>query len=405
MPEEKEKNVLEPEEKVEETIEPEAVEPEEKVEAAAEPEVVEPELVIDADDDDDFADAHPIVPEPVEEPKEEAPEEPVVDPQEEEVPLTEEEEPEGFEPKPELATEPDLEYDDANLTAIEEARKVWNHYNKVSNRVKFAYSTIILLGILAGWLIPTLLQVSSALIIGLCCAVGGIVILAVVGIIRQRAAKKVVRDYFNSFYTAINNYTLGAIGIDDIQGDIDSKVTSEEFLEGGAFDKVAQIGSRDNITFTYRGMDCALADAAGSIDAGKSLQTIFVGKYLRTHNTLELSDEGLLIYFSGNDRALPPEKMNRLHLCERTKRYKVYGASSDKKVLTKKIRDGLARIRTDKLLVDVTIVIKPGRTYWYLGYEDDIMVLPNDKPFDARFMKEYKWQIAEFLEIARLMNE
>ena len=375
---------------------------EEKPEVVAEPE---------AEIDDDFADAHPYVPAPAveesaEEPQEEAA--PAEESQEDQLPLTEEELPEGFEPREELAAEPDLEYDDASLSSIEDARKEWHHYNKVSSRVKFIYSTTVLLGILAGWLIPTLTMKNAGtlpLIIGLICAVAGIVILALAGIVRQRMAKNVVRTYFNKYYDAINNYALGCLGIDDIQGDVDSKITNEEFLEGGAFDKVASVGSRDNITFTYRGMDCALADAAASVDGGKALKTVFVGKYLRTHNNLQLSDDGLLIYFSGNERSLPPEKMKNLHLCEHTKRYKIYGTVQDKKILTKKIRDGLARIRTDKLLVDVTLVIKPGRTYWYLGYEDDIMVLPNDKPFDARFIKEYKWQIADILETARSMNE
>ena len=372
-----------------------------------------PEVVAESETeiDDDFADAHPYVPAPAveesaEEPQEEAA--PAEESQEDQLPLTEEELPEGFEPREELAAEPDLEYDDASLSSIEDARKEWHHYNKVSSRVKFIYSTTVLLGILAGWLIPTLTMKNAGtlpLIIGLICAVAGIVILALAGIVRQRMAKNVVRTYFNKYYDAINNYALGCLGIDDIQGDVDSKITNEEFLEGGAFDKVASVGSRDNITFTYRGMDCALADAAASVDGGKALKTVFVGKYLRTHNNLQLSDEGLLIYFSGNERSLPPEKMKNLHLCEHTKRYKIYGTVQDKKILTKKIRDGLARIRTDKLLVDVTLVIKPGRTYWYLGYEDDIMVLPNDKPFDARFIKEYKWQIADILETARSMNE
>ena len=357
--------------------------------------------------DEDFADAHPFVPTPKEEEKaEEKKEEPA--PEEEEIPLTEEEEPDDLPLHSELQAEPDLEYDDPNLLAIEEARKEWSDYNKKSGRIKFAYSTTILIGILVGWLVPTITMKDAGtlpLIIGLVCAVVGIIILAVAGVIRQKASKGVIRTYFNKFYGAINDYTLKPLGIDDIQGDVDSKITNEEFLEGGAFDKVASVGSRDNITFTYRGMTCALADAAGSTDGGKQLQTIFVGKYLRTHNNLNLSQDGLLIYFSGNERALPPEKMKSLHLCERTKRYKIYGSSADKKVLTKKIRDGLARIRTDKLLVDVTIVIKPGRTYWYLGYEDDIMVLPNNKPFDARFIKEYRWQIAEILETARFMNE
>ena len=381
---------------------------EEKIEPSIEKEEVQAELVEDVDDD--FADAHPFVPTPEEEPKPEEPEAPKeeVSPEEEEVPLTEEEEPEDLGEHAELQGEPDLQYDDPNLLAIEEARKKWAAYNRKSGRIKFLYSTIILLAILAGWLIPTLTMRNSGttpLIIGLIGAVAGIAILAIAGVIRQKAAKGVLRDYFNAYYDSVNAYTLKPLGIDDIQGDVDCKITTEEFLEGGAFDKVASVGSRDNITFTYRDMTCALADAAASVDGGKALQTIFVGKYLRTHNKLNVSDEGLLIYFSGNERALPPEKMKTLHLCERTKRFKMYGSSQDKKVLGKKIRDGLARIRTDKLLVDVTIVIKPGRTYWYLGYEDDIMVLPNEKPFDTRFIKEYRWQIADILETARFMNE
>ena len=111
-----------------------------------------------------------------------------------------------------------------------------------------------------------------------------------------------------------------------------------------------------------------------------------------------------MIYFSGNDRALPPKKLEELHLCETTKAYKVYGASADKKVLSKKVREALAKIRTNKLLVDITIVIKTGRTYWYLGYEDDIMVLPNDKPFDPKFVKQYKDELALVLEAASLLN-
>ena len=381
---------------------------EEKIEPSIEKEEVQAELVEDVDDD--FADAHPFVPTPEEEPKPEEPEAPKeeVSPEEEEIPLTEEEEPEDLGEHAELQGEPDLQYDDPNLLAIEEARKKWAAYNRKSGRIKFLYSTIILLAILAGWLIPTLTMRNSGttpLIIGLIGAVAGIAILAIAGVVRQKAAKGVLRDYFNAYYDSVNAYTLKPLGIDDIQGDVDCKITTEEFLEGGAFDKVASVGSRDNITFTYRDITCALADAAASVDGGKALQTIFVGKYLRTHNKLNVSNEGLLIYFSGNERALPPEKMKTLHLCERTKRFKMYGSSQDKKVLGKKIRDGLARIRTDKLLVDVTIVIKPGRTYWYLGYEDDIMVLPNEKPFDTRFIKEYRWQIADILETARFMNE
>ncbi len=300
------------------------------------------------------------------------------------------------------------DYDDERLQKIEDARKVWNKSYKFMSRIKFIVSSVILLGILAGWLIPTILMRDSGavpLYIGLGCAAVGIVGLLIFGHFQKKHDKAAIAEYFNVYFDAINSYALADQGAENIEGNVDSKITKEEFIEGGAFDALAAIGSRDNITFQYKGMDCAMSEAAGQVDAGKALQTVFVGKYLRTHNTCELSDEGLIIYFSGNDRALPPAKLESLHLTESSSRYKVYGASKDKKVLTKKVREALAKIRTNSLLVDVTIVIKPGRTYWYLGYEDTLMVLPNDKSFDPRYVKEYKTQIGAILEAAYLLNK
>lgn len=353
------------------------------------------------DEDDGFTDEALPEPAPEEAPAEETPK---TDAPVDETPAEVVEEPDV----PVEEVDYNSEYDDERLQKIEDARKVWNKSYKTMARIKFIVSTVILLGILAGWLIPTILMRDQGVVplyIGLGGAGAGIVILLVFGYFQRRHDKAGIAEYFNLYFEAVNSYTLGDLGVENIEGTIDSKITKEEFIEGGAFDVLSAIGSRDNITFQYKGMDCALAEAAGQVDAGKALQTIFVGKYLRTHNTCNVSGEGLIIYFSGNDRALPPKKLESLHVTETSSRYKIYGASADKKVLTKKVREALAKIRTNNLLVDVTIVIKPGRTYWYLGYEDTLMVLPNNKPFDPRYIKEYKSQIETILEAALLLNK
>ena len=352
-------------------------------------------------DEDGFTDELPE-PEPVEEEKPE-------EKQEE----TAEEEPVEVIPEPEEPEEPPVEYteglDDERLQRIEDGRAVWNKSYRKMARIKFLVSTLILLGILAGWLVPVLAMRGQSnmvpLFIGLGCAVLGIIGLLVFGIFQRKHDKAALRDYFDVYFGGVNDYTLGDYGIKNIEGNVDCKITKEEFIEPGVYEKVASVGSRDNVVFSYQGMDCALAEAAAQTDAGKALQTIFVGKFLRTHNTVNVSDEGLVLYYPGNERALPPNTLESLHLCETNSRYKVYGASADKKVLTKKVREALHKIRTNKLLVDVTIVIKSGRTYWYLGYEDDIMVLPNDKPFNPRYVKEYKDQLKLVLDAATLLNE
>ena len=202
----------------------------------------------------------------------------------------------------------------------------------------------------------------------------------------------------------MNDYTLGSYGIPSAEGGVDDKVASEEFHAGKIFNNAASIGSRDNIVFQYQGMDCALADAAAQKDGGKALQTIFVGKFLRTHNTVEVS-EPITIYLKGNDRALKPDSLEEMHVLEETKAMAIYGSPADKKILTKKVKDAIRAIKTDSLLCDATIVISSGRTFFYLGYEDDIMVLPSQKPFNPKFVQRYKEQLKVVLDAALTLNQ
>ena len=60
----------------------------------------------------------------------------------------------------------------------------------------------------------------------------------------------------------------------------------------------------------------------------------------------------------------------------------------------------MKEIHTNKVLVDVAIAIKPGKTYFALGYEDSLMVLPMQKPFNPGPTQEYKQELELFLNLA-----
>ena len=132
------------------------------------------------------------------------------------------------------------------------------------------------------------------------------------------------------------------------------------------------------------------------------MATVFVGIYLRAHNSLIVSPDGIVIYFKGNERALPPTVT--LPVREDTKNVVIYGSKEDTRVLNHEVKALLKEVKTDKLLVDVAIAIKPGRTFIALGYEDDLMVLPNDKPFNPKHVKAYKEHISLFLRIAKALE-
>lgn len=349
----------------------------------------EKETKIEEELDEDFADAVK------EEAKAEPEPEPVKEPEKE--------------PEPEPEPEPEsYEYSDESLSQIEIKRQEFYRYYKKNGLIKMIVSISVLVVILLGWILPSTLMKNAGtlpLIIALGIAVVGVIGLAVMSFVSRKANDKHIKQYFNVYYDKTYEFVFKDKGVTNIEGYVDAKITKDEFLDNGMYPSTYTVGSRDNITFSHEGLDFALCDAAAQKEAGKGLATIFVGKYLRAPNTFEGSQEGLVIYFKGNDRALPPETLTTLNRLEETSKYTIYGSSGDKKFIDNKIRSLLKKITTDKVLVDVAIAIKPGKTYFCLGYEDSLMVLPMQKPFNPAPTEKLANDMAIFLDLAHSFNK
>lgn len=323
----------------------------------------------------------------------------------------EEEEEEALEELPDpFPEQSSYEYTDDLLDNIEKARIAFYKEYKKFNGIKIAISVVGLAVIILFWILPNVLKWGGdnsmvPMVVSLSVAAGVLALLGVMSFLTRKANDKRVKTYFGVLYENLNRYLFNGIPVENIQGKVEDKISKDEFAACGMYPGASSIGSRDNITFAYRDMDCALADAAAQKEAGKAMQTVFVGKYLRTANNFQGKEDGLVIYFRGNKRALPPEILPKLNLLEKNKFYKIYGDPSDKKYLTPKIRSLLKEIHTNKVLVDVAIAIKPGKTYFALGYEDTLMVLPMQKPFNPGPTREYKEELAMFLELAYAFYE
>ena len=206
------------------------------------------------------------------------------------------------------------DYSDENLLAIEAARRKWNSDYRVGSIVKVGISMLCLAAIIVGWIVPTTVMGSEAgqvpLFIALGLAGASLVIMFVTSFFNKKRANRLIATYFHDFYTPFDKYAFGGLPVENIQGDVDTKITKEEFEGGKAFRATHTVGSRNALTFTYKGVDAAIADAASQEEKkARGLVTTFVGKFLRMHNDLPISDDGLIIYIKGNDRAIPPTKI------------------------------------------------------------------------------------------------
>lgn len=301
------------------------MEEEKKIEAAEEPTSASVSAEEDIYGNDDFVDAKK--PAPAVEP--EANPEPEPEPEPEEEP----------EPQPEDAIKdaPTYQYSDARLKNIEDARILWHHEYKKWNAGKIAISVGTLVAIVVGYIIPYFTiqdekQKSKwTLIVAAICAGIGIAGIAVYGIFQRKQNRAQISSYFNSYYTNVNDYVFDGLPVENVHGDIDAKIDLSEVEASGLYPGAKHIGSRDNVTFTYKGLECSLCDMAAQKDTAKALQTVFVGKYLRSQNSLPLSEGGLVIYFKGNQRALPPLVLSELNQISKNKQYAVYGAKENRR--------------------------------------------------------------------------
>lgn len=353
-----------------------------------------PETKKPVEEESDFADEAKPVSAPVEEKpvEEKKPEQPKVDL------FAEKEAPEApAETAPAKGKAPEVKYDyvDGDLQAIETARVNFFKIYKKQNLIKWIVTGIILVAILGTWLGVTLTGNGTqnwATVTILVVVAVAVIGLGVYSVMFRKKLDKAMKGYFADYYTHNNHYVFGD-QISSLTGTVDDKLDAAMFNAAGLYKNVAKVGSRDCLHFVYKGKSIVMADAAGQINGQKSLQTCFVGKFIAVPNVNEGAE--IIIYLKGNKRALPPTTLDNYQVLEDGKTMVVYGPADGKKILTHAVREALAAIDTDATLVDVAISVKRGMTYIAMGYEDNLMVLPMDKPFNPAPTMELKKNMSQ----------
>jgi hypothetical protein len=285
---------------------------------------------------------------------------------------------------------PTFTYDDPDLQAIETARVSFFAFYKKQNMIKWIFTGGVLLVIIGVWLAMTFLVKDNQ-------TLSTVVILSVIGVVMvgfgvysvmfRKKIDKAMKAYFAEYYEHNNHFVFGD-QVTDLAGTVDDKLDAAVFNAAGLYKNVSKVGSRDCLHFNYKGKSVIMADAAGQTMGQKSLTTCFVGKFIGVPNTNDGPE--IIIYLKGNKRALPPTTLDSYEVLEDSKTMVVYGPANGKKLLTHSVREALKAISTDAVLVDLAISVRKGMTYYAMGYEDSLMVLPMDKPFNPAPTMELK---------------
>lgn len=275
-------------------------------------------------------------------------------------------------------------YKDERLQGIETARETFYKAYKKTNTIKWIVALAGIVIVIAGWLVPQYIpgvSSNSGLSFGITIGVAavGLIGILVYNSIAKKKNQAALDTYFNDYYRLNNEYVFGD-KVTNMQGGVSSKLDAELFKGCDVYEDVYKVGSRDCLSFELDGRPIIYSDAAAQVKGKKTLRTVFVGKFVAFDNNYTGGD--ILIYFKGNKRALPPTNIKDREIYSDKKNLVVYGGAGTKKFLTKPVREALAKFQTNATLVDLTVSVREGKTYVLMGYEDTLMVLPMEKPFN-----------------------
>lgn len=298
------------------------------------------------------------------------------------------------------------EYRDDNLAAIEKARGDFHKAYKKENIIKWIITGVSLALIVVGYIIPNTIPAlkgqQAGMYITLGVLAGAILILGGYSFFSKKKLDRSMNDYFAKFYDYSNKYSFSNLGISNLSGGVSDKIQPEELSACNLYENVVKVGSRNLVSFDYHDNRIKVVDCAAQTKAEKSLRTVFVGKMIVAPNHYEGDD--MVIYLKGNKRALPPTNLAGLDVLEDHTDYVVYGKKGSRKGFTKKSIEAIKELHTDKTLIDVAVALRAGNTYFLMGYEDTLMVLPLEKAFDPAPTEHYRDDLKKVLVAIDAIN-
>ena len=332
----------------------------------------------------------------------------VEEPKEQEVlPVEEKPVEEQAQPDEEVPQEPAKPvYDSEFLQKIENERVSFLQKYRSGNRLKSILFFVVMFLMVATFIVVP--NVSSGASWGLPTMISiAVVLLAAVLVYSYLTRKKMtqkMRDYFSVYYDNVNKFVFGSKSFDKVLFENPGKIEDHLFLDSLLYKDVLEVRSRGATTFEYEKKPVLVCDCAGSVKDYKRVKPIFVGKYLVTGNKYD-GKEPIYIYIKGDERALPPTNLEEVKVVKDDKNMAIYSNNSKwDKVLNAKVMKLVNSIKPNKELVDISISIQPGTTYIALGYDDPLMVVPLDRPFNQDPVKLYKKDILKACELAKELD-
>ena len=338
--------------------------------------------------------------------KEELPvEEPVP---EEELPAEEKkEEPQGKKLPSDVVVIADLPISEKPLGADVEERRLdlFNSYQKSRKLSNIIMGVVVL--VVIGAMVLIMVNQDWSKIVGYSLAGTALVGMIIFSVLTKNRFPQKSREYIRYVTTRIDQFVYSNTEFKDVKVDLNEKYMIAEFNLDKAYNALVDIGSRNIIRGLYcdKGFSCGeLALYTQKTEGKRTMKAVaFIGKYLDIQNTLHF--EGRYILNIRNEEK--PTDLPTASEDLNENGFVVYGPEGgeyNKDIPTKYI-SAIRKLTLNEHLLGVTIVVWAGHTGIYLSYDDPVVALPFDKPFEEAPQTLFKEHLLTVLEAQKIINK
>ncbi len=224
--------------------------------------------------------------------------------------------------------------------------------------------------------------------------------------ISKAVLSKKAKKYFGKFYDQVTKYVFDSKDIKSVSCDASEKIDRIEFDENLLYKDIDMVGSRAMTYVTYKDQKVKVCDLAAQVRVDRRPRPVFVGKYMVANSNYEVNDP-IFVYIKGDEkRSLPPTNMEGTNLVYDDNKMAVYSNNSQwGKYIVSKIKTAMLHLKEGDFLVDISFSFRPGKVLICMGYDDELMILPLEKPFNPKPTEEYKKEMQKVLKLVEELNK
>ena len=195
-----------------------------------------------------------------------------------------------------------------------------------------------------------------------------------------------VQKYVPFVMKTLNDKMFTMPGFSSIENNPEEKLQMDDLVGDGVYVEANNINSRNVVRGVYNGNHFLYAEAALTRPAQKKQQVppLFVGRYISVPNQMKFEGRFIFNFKNPKQPLDTPNAINDLKVLEEKDDFVVYGPENANyhDVIDNKIISQLKKLQIEGHLLNLNVVFWGGHTAAYISYDDAILSVPFDKPFD-----------------------